>query len=86
MLITLCLCFNGYMNNQDVFIALELSEGQRVKLARVARGLRQVDIASQARCTVADVVCLEKDRYLPRMRKEKILEVLGLLDNENKRD
>ena len=64
--------------SQDVFIALDMTEGQRVKLTRVARGLRQVDVASQAKVTVSDVVCLEKDRYLRRTRKDKILKVLGL--------
>lgn len=64
--------------SQDIFIALNMTEGQRVKLARIARGLRQVDVASQAKVAVCDVVCLEKDRYLLRKRKEKILKVLGL--------
>jgi len=71
------------MSKNDVFIALDMTEGQRVKLTRVARGLRQVDIASLAKCTVADVVCLEKDRYLPQTRKDKILEVLGLMGNSD---
>jgi len=64
--------------SNDVFVALDLTEGQRVKLTRIARGLRQVDVASLARCTVSDVVCLEKDRYLSLRRKDKILKVLEL--------
>lgn len=68
--------------NNNLFIALEVTEGKRIKLARVAQGLRQVDVASLAKCTVADVVCAEKDRYLPFTRKEKILRVLGILDGD----
>jgi len=62
---------------KSLFVASGLTEGLRVKLARISRGLRQVDVASLAKVAVCDVVCLEKDRYLPQARKDKILKVLG---------
>ena len=67
--------------SSEVFIALDLSEGQRIRLARLARNLRQVDVASLAKVTVSDVVNIEKDRFLPMTRREKILDVLGLNNN-----
>ena len=72
--------------SNEVFIALDLSEGQRIRLTRLAKNLRQVDVASLARVTVSDVVNIEKDRFLPMVRRDKILDVLGLNNNgtENK--
>jgi len=69
-----------FMSN-EVFITLDLSEGQRIRLTRLAQNLRQVDVASLAGVTVSDVVNIEKDRFLPMVRREKILDVLGLNNN-----
>ena len=67
--------------SSEVFITFDLSEGQRIRLTRLAQNLRQVDVASLAKVTVSDVVNIEKDRYLPFVRREKILDVLGLNNN-----
>lgn len=66
------------------FVA-EVTEGQKAKLARIAKGLRQVDVASKARVTVTDVVYLEKGRFLRPTIKEKIIAVLGITNDKGKR-
>lgn len=60
----------------ELFIA-EVSLGQKVKLARIAARLRQVDIASRANCTVADVAYLEHDRFIRPSVRDRILAALG---------
>ena len=67
----------------DVFAVSGISEGQKVQLARITRGWRQVDLASHAGVNVQDVCTLEHDRYLLPTRKTKILKCLGLVDAEN---
>ena len=69
--------------SHDVFILTGVSLGQQAKLARVAQGLRQLDIASKAGVTVQEVIRLEKDSYVLPTRLQKILAVLGLVDNDN---
>ena len=68
------------MNNISVFT--NLTEGQQVKFARLAKGYRQVDLASIAKVNVGDVTAIEKDRFLKNTRREKILAALGLLSSE----
>jgi transcriptional regulator with XRE-family HTH domain len=72
--------------NGDVFILTGVSPGQQAKLARIAKGLRQIDVASQAGVTTQEVIRLEKDSYVLPTRRQKILAVLGLVDNDNKSD
>ena len=70
----------------DVFILTNVAEGMKVKLTRIAKGLRQIDVAAMARVDCIDVIRFEKGRYVLLMRQKRILEVLGLLDNENESD
>lgn len=70
----------------DVFIVTGISEGEKARLTRLAKGLRQIDLASLAKVNVCDITALEKDRYLPRTRKRRILAFLGLLDNNHESD
>ena len=72
--------------SHDVFILTGVSVGQQAKLARVAQRLRQIDIASKAGVTVQEVIRLEKDSYVLPTRLQKILAVLGLVDNDNESD
>lgn len=67
----------------DVFVVTGISEGEKARLTRLAKGLRQIDLASLAKVNVCDITALEKNRYLPRTRKRRILAVLGLLDDNN---
>jgi transcriptional regulator with XRE-family HTH domain len=60
-----------------------ISEGQRVKLQRLAQGLRQVDVASIAGVTVTDVVYIEKDRFLRPSVRRRIMVALGLMTEDS---
>lgn len=70
----------------DIYIVSGLSEGERIRLARLQKWLRQIDVASLAGVTVAEVTNAEKDRYVTLERKDRILKVVGLLENENEED
>lgn len=70
------------MSNNDILILTGISEGQKVRLTRLSRGLRQIDVASMANVNTIDVTRLEKDRYLLPTRRKRILAVLGLDDDD----
>jgi len=72
--------------HEDIFILTGVNLGQQAKLARVARGLRQIDIASKAGVTVQEIIRLEKDSYVLPTRLQRILAVLGLAENSNGSD
>jgi len=65
----------------DIFVISGVSEGTKAKLMRVAKGLRQIDVAAAARVETIDITRLEKDRYVLPTRRKRILAVLGLLDD-----
>ncbi len=64
----------------DVFILTDVSEGMKAKLTRIAKGLRQIDVAAAARVDTIDITRLEKNRYVLPTRRKRILACLGLLD------
>ena len=70
------------MSNNDILILTGISEGQKVRLTRLSRGLRQIDVDSMANVNTIDVTRLEKDRYLLPTRRKRILAVLGLDDDD----
>lgn len=74
-------CLNQDVETEIVVLS-NLSEGQKVRLTRISRGLRQVDLASLAKVNLGDITAIEKDRYLRKSRKKRILEALGLLEAE----
>ena len=74
------------MSNNDILILAGISEGQKVRLTRLSRGLRQIDVASMAKVNTIDMTRLEKDRYMLPMRRKRILAVLDLLDDDNESD
>ena len=55
-----------------------LTEGQIIKLRRVALGLRQIDLASKAHCEVMHITSAEKGRWVRPDIHERILVTLGL--------
>jgi len=55
-----------------------LSEGQVVKHHRIARDLRQIDLASLAHCDLYHIINVEKDRWVRPDIRERILVALGL--------
>ncbi len=74
------------MGNNDILILTGISEGQKIRLTRLSRGLRQIDVASMAKVNTIDVTRLEKDSYVLPTRRKRILAVLGLADNDNESD
>jgi transcriptional regulator with XRE-family HTH domain len=65
---------------KEVFVLTNVNEGMRVKLTRISKGLRQIDVASVAKVDSIDITRIEKGRYVLPTRKKRILEVLGLVD------
>jgi transcriptional regulator with XRE-family HTH domain len=63
-----------------IFIASGLTEGERIRLARLSKWLRQVDVASMADVSLCEVTNAEKGRWVDPERKERILKIVGLLD------
>ena len=59
-----------------------LSFGKKARLARLALGLRQLDLASRAGVSIGEVSALEHDDYLRPSRRERVLAILGLLDDD----
>lgn len=74
------------MGNNDILILTSVSEGQKARLTRLSKGLRQIDVASTAKVNTIDVTQLEKDRYVLPTRYKRILAVLDLLDYDNEGD
>lgn len=70
----------------DIFILTDVNECMKAKLMRIAKGLRQVDLASAAHVDTIDITRLEKGRYVLPARRNRILDILGLLDNEEPDD
>ena len=73
--------FSGYhrgMNGQNSLFLEGLSEGEVLKLRRMAKGLRQVDVASLAHCEQSNIINVEKDRWVRPDIRERILVALGL--------
>ncbi len=66
----------------DILILSNISQGQKAKFVRLSKGLRQVDLASQAKVNPLDITQLEHDRYVLPTRRKRILAVLGI-DNES---
>ena len=67
----------------EIFIADGLTEGDKVRLARLARNWRQVDLACYAQVNPVEVTAIEKNRWLRKVSKKRILITLGLLEGPN---
>ena len=70
------------MESKDILVLTDVSEGLKFRLTRLAKGLRQIDVASQANVQPIDITRLEKGRYVLPTRRKRILAVLGV-DNES---
>jgi transcriptional regulator with XRE-family HTH domain len=69
--------------NDEILILSGINEGQKVKLTRLAKGLRQIDLASVAKVNPIDITRLEKGRYVLPVRRKRILEALGMNEPGN---
>ena len=74
------------MNNNEILVLTGISEGQKARLTRLSKDLRQIDVASMAKVNTIDVTRLEKDRYVLPTRRKRILAVLGLLDDDHEHE
>ena len=59
----------------------ELTLGEQVRLIRLSKGWRQIDVAAVVRCSPSDVSQLERDYNVPPGVKARILAALEI-DNE----
>ena len=75
--------YDSEMEDTDILVLTNVSVGQKLRLTRLAKGLRQIDVASKANVQPIDITRLEKGRYVLPARRARILAVLGLLDNDN---
>ena len=66
----------------DLFVVTGISEGEKARLTRLTKGLRQIDVAAAAHVDCIDITRLEKGRYVLPTRRKRILAVLGM-DNES---
>jgi len=61
------------------YFPFTLTLGAKVRLSRVARRWRQIDLANEALVTQADVSALERGKYVCPLVEKRILESLGLV-------
>jgi len=66
------------MQTVDGLVLSDLSLGQRVRLARVAVGLRQLDVASMADVPLSSVSDVELERSVKTWKLARIVAALGL--------
>lgn len=71
------------METVDVLILAGLTLGRQIRLARIARGLRQTDVASITRLQPNVISDAERDRAIPRWKLRRILEALELENTES---
>ena len=70
------------MDSKDIPVLSDVSEGMKIRLTRLAKGLRQIDVASKANVQPIDITRLEKGRYVLTTHHKRILAVLGM-ENAN---
>lgn len=73
-------------NVGDILVVNCQTLGEKVKIARTAKRLRQIDVASQTGVNVSDVINLEKNRVriIAKYKVELILKLLGIVDGAEK--
>ena len=62
----------------DSIILVDLTLGRRVRLARIAKGLRQLDLASITGLNPPDITNIERDRSIYPWKLRRVLEALKL--------
>ena len=66
----------------QILILDNLTDGQKAKHIRLAKGWRQIDLASQANVCPMDITRLEHGRFVLPTHRNRILAILGLLEEE----
>lgn len=67
---------------KEMLILDNVTLGQKVRLTRLARGMRQLDLASAAKVNPFEVSGLEHDRIIRPSRRKRILAALDLLPDD----
>ena len=62
----------------DGMVLDNVSLGQRVRLARITRGMRQLDLASVTGLNPGDVVNIEHDRPVHYWKLRRVLDTLEI--------
>ena len=62
----------------ELFIASNISRSLLVRLERISRGWRQLDLAEKAGVTQAEVSALERGRYVIPIVRRRIYQTLEL--------
>lgn len=70
-------------NGNEIAIFYGLTMGMKVKLARIAKGLRILDVASLTRLPPMDVTRLEKGGFVLPTHRKRILEILEIDEADN---
>jgi len=70
------------MESKDILVLTGVSFGQKVRLTRLAKGLRQIDLASKANVQPIDITRLEKGRYVLPTRRKRVLAILGIEEGQ----
>lgn len=68
-----------YRTSEAISLA-GLTLGRKIRLARIAKGLRQLDVASQTGLNPVDISNVELDRSIRRWKVHRILEAVGLTE------
>lgn len=71
------------MDKKDILVLTDISEGMKIRLIRLAKGLRQIDVASRANVQPIDITRLENGRYVLPTHRKRILAILGIDDEIN---
>jgi hypothetical protein len=79
---TLSACNYRDMSIENILILEGLTQGQKAKFLRLAKGLRQIDVASKANVCPMDITRLEHGRFVMPTHRKRILAVLGLTEEE----
>jgi transcriptional regulator with XRE-family HTH domain len=62
----------------EFFIATSVSPAMMIRLERIRRGLRQIDLAKKAGVTQTEVSALERGLYIIPAARSRILKALDL--------
>ena len=65
------------MGAKNIIVMDDLSLGRRVRIARFAKGWRQIDLAAYANVQMSDVSFVERDW---RVRRDKLIRILKALE------
>ena len=66
------------MTGSEFFIATNLNTGMLIRLERIRRGWRQIDLAEKADITQAEVSAFERGLYVTPAVRQRIAQTLDM--------